>query len=157
MFNENFNDDFRDNTVLFAQQRSQLGHKQVTNALKISYLATSLSRVFTIRCVLYSLQQCQLFVNSPILVRKNIPWKLTWMWSYLWELAFENVHERDPEKDDCVLYVSQFSAGKSSPKIPILCWRINRKKKTEFSGWASRIFSNAISSKSYFNLKIYGS
>ena len=52
------------------------------------------------------------------------------MWSYLWELAFENVHERDPEKDDCVLYVSQFSADKSSPKIPILCWRINRKKKT---------------------------
>ena len=129
IFTENFNNNFKDNTVPFAQQRSQLGHKQFTNALKISYLATSLSRVFTIRCVVYSLQQCQLFVNSPILVRKNIPWKLTWMWSYLWELAFENVHERDPEKDDCVLYVSQFSADKSSPKIPILCWRINRKKK----------------------------
>ena len=43
------------------------------------------------------------------------------MWSYLWELAFENVHERDPEKDDCELQVSQFSADKSSPKIPILC------------------------------------
>ena len=43
------------------------------------------------------------------------------MWSYLLALAFENVHERDPEKDDCELQVSQFSANKSSPKIPILC------------------------------------
>ena len=42
------------------------------------------------------------------------------MWSYLWELALEKVHERDPEKDDRELQVSQFSADKSFPKIPIL-------------------------------------
>lgn len=159
IFTENFNNDFKDNTVLFAQQRSQLGHKQFTNALK-----NLLPRYFLEPCFYNSLRTVQspampafrqqsnsgqkkytLKVNLDviILVRASI-WKCTWTRS--WKMMI--VSYKYPS----------FRPINLLQKFPYYVKESTERKNTEFLGWArSRIFLNAISLKSYFNLKISGS